>query len=105
MIEDDEVRALYFDTDDFAEEVTVTPNGEDPVTIIAIFDARPKEANPNYRDGAPLSGAHPKLTCRTVDFPVALMGQCTVAVRGINYNAFDVKPDSTGVTCVELRRQ
>lgn len=105
MIEDDEVRALFFDTDDFAEEVTVTPNAGDAFTILAIFDARPKEANPNYRDGAALSGAHPQMTCRSVDFPVDLMGQCTVVVRGLNYNAYDVKPDSTGITCVELRRQ
>lgn len=105
MIEDDELRAIYFDPDEFGEEVEVAPTTGAAFTILAIFDARPTQADPAYNGGARVSGANPKMTCRTSDFPKSLIGQCTVTVRGEDYNAFDAKPDSTGMTCVELKRK
>lgn len=108
MIEDDEDRAVFLA--DFNEPddsvIVVTPDVGEPYDLpLAIFDARPMIDDPSFRGGAKISGANPQMRCRASEFPLSLIGKCTVTVRGQPYSAYDVKPDATGMTTVELRKK
>lgn len=110
MIEDDDMRAVFFDPDDFGEEVTFKPNGADPFTCFAIFDARPtgdraiKGAQVGYDEGANVHGNSPQLRVRTSDIEEKVKaGRAQVDVRGKTYNVFAAKPDNTGMSIVTLK--
>lgn len=110
MIEDDDMRLAFLDPDDFGEEVTFTPNGADPFTCMAIFDARPTEpraikgAQVGYDEGAKVHGNAPQLRCRSIDVEANVKaGRATAVVRGQQYNVFAVKPDHTGMSLIALR--
>lgn len=110
MVEDDDMRALFFDPDDFGREVTITPNGTDPITVIGIFDARPVE-NPvalaksqvGFKDGMMNTGNSPQFRCRTSDVTAVKAGRATLTVDGATYNVWDIKPDGTGMSTFILK--
>jgi hypothetical protein len=107
MIEDDELRAIFLSDFNEPEEGAprVTPNLGPAFEIpYSIFDLKPTQETIAAAKGV-ISGAHPTLRCLSSQFPLSLMGQCTVRIRGQDYGAFDVKPDGTGFTWVELKRK
>lgn len=108
MIEDDEMRLIFFDPDAFGEEVIVTPNSGSPFTLQVIFDAAPTntrnfENRLPFHDGARPSGSSPTFRCRSSDLPKALAGKAVVTIRGRDYSLFDVKHDGTGMAFVEVK--
>lgn len=109
MIEDDDTRAVFFDPDDFAQEVTLTPEGVAPFTIMAIFDARPVDGGAlsrgqvGFKGGMQDVGNHPQIRCRTSDVASVKAGRATAIVDGKTYNVWDVKPDGTGVSLLVLK--
>lgn len=111
MIEDDDMRAVFFDPADFGETVTFTPQAPAvPFDCLAIFDARPtgdraiKGAQVGYDEGAMVHGNNPQLRVRSSDVEGKVKaGRCQAAVRGKTYNVFAVKPDNTGISIVVLR--
>lgn len=111
MIEDDDMRAVFFDADEFGDAVTFTPNdGTAPFTINCIFDSRAvgerqlKGAQPQHWGDAQISGNSPQARCRTSDVDGKVKaGRCTALVRGRTYNVFDMRPDNTGMSLLILK--
>jgi hypothetical protein len=111
MVEDDDLRAVFFDPDDFAEEVTVKPPTGDPYTVMAIFDTRPvinpvalAKAQVGFKDGMSNNGNSPQFRCRTSDVPNLKSGPGTlVEARGRDYAVWDVQPDGTGMSLIILK--
>lgn len=110
MLEDEDLRAVFFDLDDFARVVTVKPNGADPYTISAIFDARPVDARAlsgaqvGFKGGMQNTGNSPQIRCRTSDVADVKQGRAVVVVDGTEYNVWDVMPDGTGLSTLILKR-
>lgn len=109
MVEDDDMRALFFDPDDFGQEATITPTAGQPFTVLGIFDYRPVEpraikgAQVGFDGGMQNTGNHPQFQCRTIDVPDVKAGRGTLAVAGKVFNIWDVKPDHTGMTLIILK--
>lgn len=110
MLEDDDMRAVFFDPDDFGREVTIKPNGRDEFTIMAIFDARPvvnpvalAKAQVGFKDGMTNTGAAPQLRCRTIDVADIKSGQALVNPGDRDYSVWDVQPDGTGMSTLILK--
>lgn len=111
MVEDDDLRAVFFDPDDFGEEVIIAPASGDPYTIMAIFDTRPvinpvalAKAQVGFKDGMTNNGNSPQFRCRTSDAPNLKSGPgTTVTARGENYAVWDVQPDGTGFSLIVLK--
>jgi hypothetical protein len=56
-----------------------------------------------FKGGMDNVGNHPQFRCRTSDVAAVATGRATLAVEGSNYNVWDVKPDSTGLTTLILK--
>lgn len=111
MLEDDDMRAVFFDLDDFARAVTIKPSGRDPYTINAIYDARPVdggrlgEAQVGFKDGLKNTGNSPQIRCRTADVKDVHEGESVVEVPGVGeFNVWDCVPDGTGISTLILKR-
>lgn len=110
MVEDDALRAVFFDPDDFGEEVIIKPNGRDEFTILAIFDTRPvinpvalAKAQVGFKDGMQNTGSAPQLRCRTSDVADVKAARALVSARGVDYSVWDVQPDGTGMSTLILK--
>lgn len=110
MLEDDDMRAVFFDPDDFAIEVTITPAGGQPLTVLGIFDAHPVDnpvalakAQVGFKDGMLNTGNSPQFRCRTMDVADVKGGRATLTARGKNYNVWDARPDGTGMSTLILK--
>lgn len=110
MVEDDDMRALFFDPDDFGEPVIVKPNGADEFTITAIFDSAPVDnpvalakAQVGFKDGMQNTGNSPQIVCRTSDVAKVKAGRALVNARGTDFNVWDIKPDGTGMSRLILK--
>jgi hypothetical protein len=96
MLEDDDMRAVFFDLDDFAREVIIKPNGKDPYTIRAIYDAHPvmggrlAEAQVGFSGGMKNTGASPQIRCRTSDVADIKGGRAIVEVDGVEFSTFGI---------------
>jgi hypothetical protein len=109
MVEDDDLRAVFFDAEDFGVEAIITPNASDAFTVTGIFDARPVEPRPlggaqvGFRDGMQNTGNSPQFRCRTSDVANVKPGRATLAVHGATYSVWEVKPDHTGTSTLILK--
>lgn len=109
MIEDDDARLAFFDTDDFAEVASIVPATGEPFDLNVIFDAHPVDTS-NFDNRLPMhggarpSGSSPMFRCRASDFPKSLAGKATVTIRGTSYAVFDVQHDGTGMARVEIKK-
>lgn len=109
MVEDDDMRAAFFDPDDFGVAAVITPAQGAPFTVTGIFDYRPVEARSlkgaqvGFDGGMQNSGNHPEFRCRTIDVPDVKAGRATLTVVGKTFNIWDVKPDYTGLTVFILK--
>lgn len=109
MVEDDDMRALFFDPDEFGQEATVQPSGADSFKVAGIFDNRPLEARAikgaqvGIDGGMQNTGNHPQFQCRSKDVPNVKAGRATLEVDGRRFNVWDVKHDFTGMTLLILK--
>jgi hypothetical protein len=110
MLEDDDMRAVFFDPDDFAIEVTITPAGGQPFNVLGIFDALPvnnpvalAKAQVGFKDGMMNTGNSPQFRCRTLDVTDVKGGRAILAANGKTYNVWDNRPDGTGMSTLILK--
>lgn len=107
MIEDDDMRGDFFDTDDFAESISIAPIAGEPFSINAIFDAKPVNTTsfqnrfPEH-GGARPSGSNPRFRCRSSDIPKDAQG-AVATIRARDYSIFKVEHDGTGMAFVEVK--
>lgn len=110
MVEDDDLRAVFFDADDFGVEATITPNGGEPFTVMGIFDAHPifdptlSKHQVGFKGGGMQNtGASPQFRCRASEVANVKGGRATLVVNGTTFNVWDVRPDGTGLTMLILK--
>ena len=87
----------FFDTDDFADQATITPDGGDPFTVNGIFDEGYQE---NSRGLVDVSSKDTKLRCASSSSVDALEHGDQVVINSQTYTVLQVKPDGTGVTVI-----
>lgn len=108
MIEDADDLALFFDTDDFAEVILISPDVGEPYTIFAVFDASPTDTRSfenrfGHEQGARPSGSSPSFRCPAVLIPKVLAGKGRAMIRGRQYVIYKVEHDGTGDAFVEVK--
>lgn len=113
MFEDDDMRAIFLDPEDFGVEATITPAEGDPFTLIGIFDARPvgdralAGAQVGSREGFQNTGNHPEFRCRTIDAATVTPGKATLTLPahlgGKTFQVWDDRVDHTGFTTLILK--
>lgn len=114
MIESDDDLLVFFDGFGEDDGVVFTVGGVALPAIPAIFDTRPPFTATNFkgfratsdmgRALGSVAGSTPRLLCRTIDLATIKAGRATVAVRGLTYNVFDIEPDGTGLSTLEIKQ-
>jgi hypothetical protein len=82
----------------FKEPETVTIGG---VSVDAIFDSRHYEMEMGEAGGSSLVTT---IAISNADAAGIAIGETAIVVRGENYVAKDLRPDSEGITVVEMER-
>ena len=91
-------RSIFFDTDEFADSVTITIGGS-ASTIKGIFDN--EMTTIDVGDNAGLTANQPKITVKTSDITNADFGD-PVVINSTNYTVNNVLKDGTGITEIFL---
>ena len=91
-------RAIFFDTDEFADSVTITIGGSASI-IKGIFDN--EMTTIDVGDNAGLTANQPKVTVKTSDITNADFGD-PVVINSTNYTVNNVLKDGTGITEIFL---
>jgi hypothetical protein len=108
-VENDADRLAFLNSDDFAVEATITPNGGDPIIVSGIYDAphltRGVTQSNGYDHQAEVSGNKPQFRARSSDLAAVRAGRALVSIPGVgDFNVHDTKPDGTGMTVLQLMR-
>lgn len=93
---------VFLNTAEFAEQATYTKFGSGPVVVKVIFDA---PYTPSTATGSEQEPENSLASClgKTSDFEGA-GNKDTLAIAGITFNVYEVKPDGTGLTRVMLTK-
>ena len=97
-VEDGDIRSIFFNTDEFGVQATVTPSGGDASTINVIFD-KPDETLGLGEAG--ITSHRPSITCRTSDISSLAHGDA-VTVNSTNYTIAEILRDGTGIAQIFL---
>ena len=97
-VESTTARAIFFDTDEFADSITITIGGS-ASTIKGIFDN--EMTTIDVGDNAGLTANQPKVTVKTSDITNADFGD-PVVINSTNYTVNNVLKDGTGITEIFL---
>lgn len=97
-VEDADIRAIYFNTDEFGVSATVTPSSGVASTINVIFD-KPDETLGLGEAG--ITSHRPSITCRTADISSLAHGD-SVTVNSTNYTVAEILRDGTGIAQIFL---
>ncbi len=100
-IEETTERSIFFDTDEFADSITITIGGTQ-TTIKGIFDN--EMTTIDVGDNAGLTANQPKITVKTSDVTNADFGD-PVVINSVNYTVNNVLKDGTGITELFLTEQ
>ena len=100
-IEETTERSIFFDTDEFADSITITIGGS-ATTIKGIFDN--EMTTIDVGDNAGLTANQPKITVKTSDVTNADFGD-PVIINSVNYTVNNVLKDGTGITELFLTEQ
>ena len=100
-IEETTDRSIFFDTDEFADSITITIGGS-ATTIKGIFDN--EMTTIDVGDNAGLTANQPKITVKTSDVTNADFGD-PVVINSVNYTVNNVLKDGTGITELFLTEQ
>ena len=87
-------RSIFFDTDEFADSVTITIGGS-ASTIKGIFDN--EMTTIDVGDNAGITANQPKVTVKTSDITNADFGD-PVVINSVNYTVNNILKDGTGIT-------
>ena len=98
-VETDTIRSVFFNTDDFGESATYTPQGGSASTISGILDKESDDIESGGEVGVVYSIT--TFTCRTTDVSSASFGD-SLAVGGTTYTVRKVEPDNNGITILTL---
>ena len=93
-IESTTERSIFFDTDEFADSVTITIGGS-ASTIKGIFDN--EMTTIDVGDNAGLTANQPKVTVKTSDITNADFGD-PVVINSVNYTVNNILKDGTGIS-------
>ena len=101
MIETDEIRSLFFNTQEFGTTSKIVSNstGEE-VEVNGIFDSQ--YLNLDLGAGS-VTTSDLQFMCRTSDVQNFTQGD-TVEIAGTTYEISDVQADGTGITVLKLHR-
>jgi|TARA_X000001382_G_scaffold109725_1_gene85985 hypothetical protein len=97
-VETNDIRDIYFSSDEFGTTATVTPSGGSSSTIKVIFD-RPDETLGIGEAG--LTSHRPRITCKTSDITSLAHGD-QVNVNSTNYTIAEILKDGTGIAEIFL---
>ena len=97
-IEETTERAIFFDSNEFADSITITIGGS-ASTIKGIFDN--EMTTIDVGDNAGLTANQPKVTVKTSDITNADFGD-PVVINSTNYTVNNVLKDGTGITEIFL---
>jgi len=97
-VEDGDIRSIFFNTDEFGVQATVTPSGGDASNINVIFD-KPDETLGLGEAG--ITSHRPSITCRTSDISSLAHGDA-VTVNSTNYTIAEILRDGTGIAQIFL---
>ena len=100
-IEETTERSIFFDTDEFADSITITIGGS-ATTIKGIFDN--EMTTIDVGDNAGLTANQPKITVKTSDVTNADFGD-PVVINSVSYTVNNVLKDGTGITELFLTEQ
>tara|TARA_Y100000004_G_scaffold54231_1_gene60399 strand:- start:1842 stop:2150 length:309 start_codon:yes stop_codon:yes gene_type:complete len=100
-IEENTERSIFFDTDEFADSITITIGGS-ATTIKGIFDN--EMTTIDVGDNAGLTANQPKITVKTSDVTNADFGD-PVVINSVSYTVNNVLKDGTGITEIFLTEQ
>lgn len=93
-IESTTERSIFFDTDEFADSVTITISGS-ASTIKGIFDN--EMTTIDVGDNAGITANQPKVTVKTSDITNADFGD-PVVINSVNYTVNNILKDGTGIS-------
>ena len=97
-IEDTTERSIFFDSNEFADSITITISGS-ASTIKGIFDN--EMTTIDVGDNAGITANQPKITVKTSDVANADFGD-PVVINSTNYTVNNVLKDGTGITEIFL---
>ena len=97
-IEETTERSIFFDSNDFADSITITIGGS-ASTIKGIFDN--EMTTIDVGDNAGITANQPKITVKTSDVANADFGD-PVVINSTNYTVNNVLKDGTGITEIFL---
>ena len=92
-IEEATEKSIFFDTDEFADSITITIGGSQ-TTIKGIFDN--EQTQIEIGDNAGITANQPKITVKTSDITGADFGD-PVVINTVNYTVNNIIKDGTGV--------
>tara|TARA_B100000886_G_scaffold30966_1_gene19414 strand:- start:1328 stop:1639 length:312 start_codon:yes stop_codon:yes gene_type:complete len=98
-VETDTERAIFFNTNDFGDAASYTPQGGSAITINGIFDDEDFEVEVGGEVAVAME--QPRFTCRTSDVSSAAEGD-TININSQNYTIRVVENGGTGVTVLVL---
>lgn len=91
----------FFNKEEFAEEVTITPWGDaDPYIIKAIFDNDYQAVDVDTNQ--PVSSTQPMIRIHESDLQAALNPRDKFTIRGKVYTITDKQPDGVGTIAILL---
>tara|TARA_R100001443_G_scaffold336_1_gene1282 strand:+ start:7254 stop:7562 length:309 start_codon:yes stop_codon:yes gene_type:complete len=93
-IESTTERSIFFDTDEFADSVTITIGGS-ASNIKGIFDN--EMTTIDVGDNAGITANQPKVTVKTSDITNADFGD-PVVINSVNYTVNNILKDGTGIS-------
>lgn len=91
---------VFFNKEEFAEEVTITPYGGAPYTIRAIFDNDYQTVDVETQQ--PVTSQQPAIRIHDTDLQSALNPADQFTIRGKNYTITDRQPDGVGTILILL---
>ena len=94
-IDNDTIRSIFLNTDDFGQTATYTPQGGSASTINGNLDKESEDIEGGGEVGVIYSIT--TFTCRTTDVSSASFGD-SLAVGGTTYTVRKVEPDNNGMT-------
>jgi len=90
----------FLDKEDFAEEAIYTASGEDPVTILVLFDPVPAE----FEVGQTMFvNAEITARCKSTDVANAT-NDATMKIKDVTYKVTEIGPDINGMTDIGLSK-